>query len=186
MQDISEDILVKASQGDLESFEAVYKAASGFVYNVAWRVVGNKEDAEEVTQEVFLTVYHKLKDFRFQSSFKTWVYRVTLNSAINYAKKASRERNRTVEYDESLNAVGVQEQVRSEMDRPVHQKTIDDLLNRLNPEQKACIVLRNIEGMSYQQIADTLGININTVRTRLKRGRGALLALKNEVVNHEV
>jgi RNA polymerase sigma-70 factor (ECF subfamily) len=99
MQEITDDILVRASQGDLAAFEVLYKAASGFVYNVAYRVTGHKENAEEVTQDVFVTVFHKLKDFRFQSSFKTWVYRVTLNTAINYAKKASKERNRTVEYD---------------------------------------------------------------------------------------
>jgi RNA polymerase sigma-70 factor (ECF subfamily) len=186
MHDISDDILVKASGGDPESFEAVYKAFSGFVYNVAYRVTGHKEDAQEVTQEVFVTVYHKLKDFRFQSSFKTWVYRVTMNAAINYAKKSSRERARTVEYDETFNAVSVPEEARSQADRAFHQNAVDTLLNMLNPEQKACIVLRNIEGFSYQQIADTLGININTVRSRLKRARETLLALKNEVIQHEV
>ena len=186
MQEISQDILVKASQGDFESFEVLYKAASSFVYNVAYRVVGNREDAEEITQEVFLTVHRKLKDFRFQASFKTWIYRVTLNSAINYAKKVSKERNRTVEYDENLNAVGVPEEIRKDLDRESHQITIDTLLNMLNPEQRACVVLRNIEGLSYQEIAEALGININTVRSRLKRGREALMALKNEVVKNEL
>jgi len=186
MHDISDDILVKASRGDLGAFEAIYKAASGFVYNVAYRVVGRKEDAEEVTQEVFLTVYHKLKDFRFQSSFKTWLYRVTLNSAINYAKKASKERNRTVEYNEDFNAVSVPEEARANMDRAAHQTAIDGLLKMLNPEQRACIVLRNIEGFSYQQIAEALGININTVRSRLKRGRETLMALKGEVIRNEL
>jgi RNA polymerase sigma-70 factor, ECF subfamily len=186
MNDISDDILVNASRGDFGSFEKVYKAASGFVYNVAYRVVGNKQDAEEVTQEVFLTVYHKLKDFRFQSSFKTWVYRVTLNSAINFAKKSSRERNRTVEYDEQLNAVGVAENVRSDMDRGVREEAAQALLNKLNPDQKACIVLRNIEGLSYQEIAQTLGINLNTVRTRLKRARETLISLSKEVATNEL
>jgi RNA polymerase sigma-70 factor (ECF subfamily) len=186
MQDISDDILVRASRGDTEAFKIIYDAASGFVYNVVYRVVGHKEDAEEVTQEVFLTVYHKLKDFRFQSSFKTWVYRVAVNSAINYAKKVSKERNRTVEYDEQLNAVGVPEEARAEMDRGVYRRTVDELLSKLNPEQRACVVLRNIEGLSYQEIAEALKININTVRSRLKRGRESLLALRKEVVSHEL
>lgn len=186
MQEITDDILTKASQGDLECFKKVYKAAGGFVYNVALRVTANKEDAEEVTQEVFLTVHHKLKEFRFQSSFKTWVYRITVNHAINYAKKNSKERNRTVEYDENLNAVVVPAQNTSSLDQEAKEKLVQKLLSNLNPEQRACVVLRNIEGLSYQEIADSLGINLNTVRSRLKRAREALLSFGKEVVHHEL
>lgn len=182
MQDISDDTLVKASEGDLRSFETIYKAAAGFVYNVVFRVVGKKEDAEEVTQEVFMTVYHKLKDFRYQSSFKTWVYRIAVNSAINHAKKASKERNRTVEYDENLNAVHTSADAHTKIDREHQEQTVNALLNELNPEQRACMVLRNMEGLSYQQIAEALGININTVRSRLKRGRETLMSFGKEVI----
>jgi RNA polymerase sigma-70 factor (ECF subfamily) len=184
MQDISDDLLVKASEGDLRSFEAIYKAAAGFVYNVAYRVVGKKEDAEEVTQEVFMTVYHKLKSFRYQSSFKTWVYRIAVNSAINHAKKVSKERNRTVEYDENLTAVHAPAEAHVRMDQEQQEETVNALLNELNPEQRACIVLRNMEGLSYQEIAETLGINLNTVRSRLKRGRETLVTLGKEVIKH--
>ena len=83
----------------MQAFEEVYKASSSFVYNVALRVVNNTEDAREVTQEVFLIIYNKLKSFRFESSFKTWVYRITANYAINFAKKASR--TKTVAFDEA-------------------------------------------------------------------------------------
>ena len=186
MQDISDELLVKASEGDLRSFEAIYKAAVGFVYNVAFRVVGKKEDADEVTQEVFMNVYHKLKNFRCQSSFKTWVYRIAVNSAINHARKVSKERNRTVEYDENLNAVQAPDEAQSRIDQEYQKETVNALLKELNPEQRACIVLRNMEGLSYQEIAETLGININTVRSRLKRGRETLISLGKEVVNHEL
>ena len=94
MQDIPKETLIKAQEGDLESFENIYKETSGFVYNVAFRIVNNKQDAEEVVQDVFLNIYHNLKNFRFQSSFKTWAYRITVNCAINYVKKTGRERNR--------------------------------------------------------------------------------------------
>src|SRR5277367_5771831 len=97
MEEITKDTLVKASQGDMQAFEDVYKASSSFVYNVAFRVVNNREDASEVAQEVFMIIYHKLKDFRFESSFKTWVYRITANYAINYAKKNARAKTVPVE-----------------------------------------------------------------------------------------
>jgi RNA polymerase sigma-70 factor (ECF subfamily) len=186
MQEITDDILTKASQGDLECFKKLYQAAGGFVYNVAWRVIGNKEDAEEVTQEVFLTVYHKLKEFRFQSSFKTWVYRIAVNHAINYSKKAAKQRNRTVEYDEKFNAVSVNPEAGLNMEQEAREKLVHKFLSSLNPEQRACIVLRNMEGLSYQQIAESLGININTVRSRLKRAREALMSFGKEVVHHEL
>lgn len=184
MQDITEDILREASQGDLGCFKRIYNSAGGFVYNVALRVVGNKEDAEEVTQEVFLTVHRKLKEFRFQSSFKTWVYRIAVNQAINHAKK--RDRNPTVEYDEEINAVSVHPRVGEHMEQEAKEKLVHKLLNSLNPEQRACIVLRNIEGLSYDEIASSLAININTVRSRLKRAREAMMSFAKEAVHHEL
>ena len=100
MEEIAKDILIRASQGDTQAFEDVYKASSGFVYNVALRIVNNREDALEVAQDVFMIIYHKLKTFRFESSFKTWAYRITANSAINFAKKSSRAK--TVPYEDSF------------------------------------------------------------------------------------
>lgn len=100
MEDIAKDILVRASQGDMEAFEDVYKASSSFVYNVAFRVVNNREDALEVAQEVFMIIHDKLKTFRFESSFKTWAYRITANYAINFAKKNSRAK--TVPYEDAF------------------------------------------------------------------------------------
>ena len=180
MQDIPDDVLIKASEGDVEAFEAVYKATAGFVYNVAFRVVANEADAKEVTQEVFWTVYRKLKDFRFESSFKTWVYRITVNGAINYAKKTNKEGSRMVEYDENMEVSGTLPETEG-IDREDQKKVIDSLLKVLNPEQKACVVLRNLEGLSYQEIADVLKININTVRSRLKRAREKMVALRKKV-----
>ena len=82
MNNITENTIIKASEGSMEDFERIYKEYSGFVYNVAFRVVNNMDEAQEVTQEVFLIVYRKLKSFQFKSSFKTWIYRITVNLAI--------------------------------------------------------------------------------------------------------
>lgn len=186
MQDISEEILTKAAKGDIRSFEIIYKAAASFVYNVAFRVVSNRQDAEEVTQEVFLNIYHKLQDFRFESSFKTWIYRITANHAINHSKKRSKERDRRKEYDASLTRHKPLNATQAAISTADQQEAIHALLQSLNPHQRACIVLRSIEGLSYQQIAAALNININTVRSRLKRAREALLALRKEVINNEL
>ena len=164
MQDIARETLIKARDGDLESFEVIYNAVSGFVYNVALRIVNNREDAEEVTQEVFLLIYSELKGFRFESSFTTWVYRITANRAINFAKKMSKTRNKTIRYEDVPEleriSIGCKDKT-SEIDKG---EVVKKLLGELNPEHRACIVLRNIEGLSYAEIANSLKININTVR----------------------
>jgi RNA polymerase sigma-70 factor, ECF subfamily len=180
MEDISQETLQKAAQGDLHAFEQLYKATSGFVYNVAFRVVANKEDAQEVTQEVFLTVHRKLKDFRFESSFKTWVYRITTNQAINIAKKRAKIQDKAVVYDEDVHPIPVEAGIEGQIEKEYAQERINELLSALNPDQRACIVLRNIEGLSYEEIAGALKVNLNTVRTRLKRAREKMLSLKKQ------
>ncbi len=187
MRDISKEILLKAQEGDIKSFEIVYRETSGFVYNVAFRIVNNRQEAEEVTQEVFLNIYHKLKDFRFQSALKTWIYRITVNCAINHYKKMSRERNKRQEYGDDLNRSGETfTSPRGESGAEYDEEIVNYFLDALNPDQKSCVVLRSIEGLSYQDIAESLKININTVRSRLKRAREKLLALKKEVAKNEL
>jgi RNA polymerase sigma factor (sigma-70 family) len=102
MQELSEDILRAAAGGDMEAFEQVYRTYASFVYNVAYRMVEAKEDAEEVTQEVFLTVHRKLNSFLFRSSLKTWVYRITVNCAINCLNKRNRADKGRVEMENVL------------------------------------------------------------------------------------
>jgi RNA polymerase sigma-70 factor (ECF subfamily) len=176
MEDIAKDILIRASQGDMQAFEEVYKSSSSFVYNVAYRVVNNREDAMEVAQEVFMIIHHKLKGFRFESSFKTWVYRITANYAINFAKKNSRAK--TVPFEDSFGEGAVLNEAQARMDQEHRNQLVENLLAELNPDQRACVVLRDIQGLSYEEIAQALNININTVRSRLKRSREKLLSLR--------
>jgi len=184
MQDIPNEVLKKAQGGDVGSFEIIYRATCGFVYNVAYRIVNSREDAEEVAQEVFLKIYRNLKYFRLESSFKTWAYRIATNCAITHYKRTAREKERREVYHTSTDP----EQAASVSGRSgeSHNETIDLFLKSINEDQRACIVLRNIEGLSYKQIADTLRISINTVRSRLKRAREKMLAMRKEMVKDEM
>ncbi|MGB2629862.1 MAG: RNA polymerase sigma factor [Candidatus Omnitrophota bacterium] len=175
MRDIPRQTILRAAEGDVDAFAEIYRASSGLVYNTALRITASKEDAEEVTQDVFMKVYRGLRNFRFQSSFKTWIYRITANTAINKYKKRKREKMRTVEYDDSIETGHAAENAEKEIYKSDNEKLIRSILDMLNPDQRACIVLRNIEGLSYEEIAKTLRININTVRTRLKRARTKIL-----------
>ena len=101
MPEIAQEILKKASAGDLPSFEVIYKTMANSVYNIARRIVNNREDAQEVVQEVFLIIHQKLKSFRYESSLKTWIYRITVNYAINFARKASRAKSQLLDEEHS-------------------------------------------------------------------------------------
>ena len=85
------------------------------------------------------------------------------------------------EYDEERLGGSVPNEIHTDIEKEHHEKVVRELLEAINPEQRACVVLRNIEGLSYQQIAETLQININTVRSRLKRAREKLLSLGKKV-----
>ncbi|MEI8349294.1 MAG: RNA polymerase sigma factor [Candidatus Omnitrophota bacterium] len=173
MQEISKEIIIAASAGDVGSFEKIYQATSGFVYAVALRVTNDREDAQEITQDVFIKIHKNLKWFQFRSSLKTWIYRIAVNTALTVAKRRAKERSRMVVYDDALaNTIAAPENPAKE----INQENLDVLLAPLNPQQRSCMVLRSIEGLSYKEIAGLLQININTVRTRLNRARRLLLA----------
>jgi RNA polymerase sigma-70 factor (ECF subfamily) len=180
MEDIPRDIIEKAQTGDMDAFESIYKASSGFVYSVALRIVNSRQEAQEVTQDVFIKIYHNIKDFEFRSSFKTWAYRIAVNTALNAYKRVSKETNRRQDFDSVIDTQTASVDTKKEMvdkeERAQAKAELDLLLCRLNPDQRACIVLREIEGLSYEEISSALNININTVRSRLKRARVALMA----------
>jgi len=184
MTDIPRDVLIRAANADLQAFEQVYNAVSGFVYSVALRITNNTADAQEVTQDVFLKIYRNLKNFQFKSSFKTWAYRIAVNTAINKYRVVSKEKKRMVSYDDTIEAGNtIADTSTSFIEREDAEKAVASLLNGLNSDQRACIILREIEGLSYQEISETLKININTVRSRLKRARLALLGQAESAVS---
>jgi RNA polymerase sigma-70 factor (ECF subfamily) len=175
MIDIDADTLKLASQGDMEAFHRVYRAAGGFVYNVAFRITRNSPDAEEVTQDVFMKVYRSLKDFQFRSSFATWVYRIAVNAAINRYRKTAKERNGIVDYDNLIDSLSDSRSTAEGALQNEAEARLNALLGKLSPEYKACLVLREIDGLSYREMAGILKIPLNTVRSRLKRARAELL-----------
>lgn len=177
MREIGKDIIEKAAEGDMSAFEEIYRAFSSTVYTIAANVTRNNEDAEEVTQDVFVKVARKLPEFKFESSFGTWIYRITMNAAINAYKTRARQRQKTAAIDEVGDIADPGSgAARDEIDRQGAAAKIARLLGSLNQDQRACIVLREIEGLDYKEIAEVLKIPLNTVRTRIKRAREALVA----------
>lgn len=177
MPDISNDLVMKAAHGDMAAFEEIYKSASGFVYNVALRITNNPNDADEVTQDVFVKIHKNLRDFGFRSAFKTWIYRIAANTALNHCKWRGRRDKGNIEYNPAVHDIAAPDGAIADGDREDAEKKVAALLEALDPDQRACIVLREIEGLDYKAIADALRININTVRSRLKRAREKLMTI---------
>jgi RNA polymerase sigma-70 factor, ECF subfamily len=186
VNDIGREIIKKASEGDLGAFEAIYKSTSSLVFNVALRICRSRADAEEVTQDVFMKALRGLKSFDFRSSFRTWMYRIAVNTAINKYNQTMRHVRLAVDIDSVVD----HEALQTHESRPEFIDTgnrLKKFLDALQPEFKAVIVLREIEGLSYEEIAAVLRIPLNTVRSRLSRARETLIALgRQEALRHEL
>ncbi len=175
------------------SFEEVFQRFEQMVFNLAFRILGNREDALEVSQEVFLTVYEKLGGFRGDSSLKTWIYRITVNRAANRCRWWNRMRRRgTVSLDRLLRLDGDRNLLdvlpargRSPEEQLLvreQRREIARSLLCLPVPQRAAVVMRDIEGLSYEEIAETLEISLGTVKSRIARGREGLKRRLNGVL----
>ena len=166
---------------------SIFKQYSDFVYNVIYRMLENHPDSEEILQDVFFTVHKKIDSFKNKSSLKTWLYRIAVNKTLNHIKTKKRERNLKNILANNTNDIFQENLYTNDIKENIEQENNNYLVSRLleclNPDQKICVILRNIDGLSYAQIADILEININTVKTRLKRARNKMIKHSKEIKN---
>ena len=167
------------------TFDELFERYSSMVYGLTLRILGDREEALDVSQEVFLTIYRKMGTFRGESSLKTWIYRIAVHRAANRFRWWNRLRRRgTVSLDEHIsknpNSEGffnLKSQVQSPEDALLLQEEhtrIERLLCELPLPQRIAVVMRDIEGLSYEEIAESLQISLGTVKSRIARGREAL------------
>jgi len=167
----------RAVKGDTSAFETLMEHHEGRIYAIALRMCGNREDAQDCAQEAMLRIYHALDRFKGQSSFATWVYRVTMNSCLDELRK--RKVRAATSLDSMLES-GWSPQA-TESDQPEVQALRGEQRDRilaaiasLPEDMRTVIVLRDIQGFSYEQIADILNANIGTIKSRISRGREKL------------
>lgn len=166
MVDIETDLIDKCKKGDLNSFEVLINTYSSIVYNILFRILGNEEDAKDVSQEVFIKVYKKLSTFKGQSKFSTWLYRITVNSAKDFIKK-----RKDVVMVDNYEAIEREFTPTNDYHKKDDSMMINQGLRRLKDELREIIVLKDIQGFSYEEISGILDINIGTVKSRLNRAR---------------
>lgn len=168
--------------GDERAYEVLITDYQQPVYNLVSRLLNDPADAYDVVQEVFLKIFRKIGAFRGDSSLKTWIYRIAVNEAYNYKRWFSRHRRQEVglESEEEGNLSYFQklsDPGRSPYDcvaEGEQHTLIEQALARLNPSFRTAVVLRDVEELSYEEIAEILQVALGTVKSRILRGREAL------------
>lgn len=173
------DLVARHRYGDDRAFEEIYERYSALVYNLALRLAGDAEEARDLSQEIFLRIHRHLWKFRGRSSLKTWVYRVTVNhcrSALGRRRPAAQPI--TGEHGEEIRQIADASRGPEELAAAEEEgRRVAAALARVPPVFRVAVTLRDLEGLSYQEIAGILGVRIGTVRSRIARGREHLREL---------
>jgi len=165
-----------------EAYELLVSRFQQPVYNLVYRLLADPGESCDVVQEVFLKIFRNIGTFRSQSSLKTWIYRIAVNEVHNYRRWFFRHRRQEVVLeDESQGGKNfgdtVPDRGRSPYDCALDSEKrvmIEEALARINPMFRAAVVLRDVEDLSYEEIADILDISLGTVKSRITRGRDAM------------
>jgi RNA polymerase sigma-70 factor (ECF subfamily) len=171
-------LVLAAQKGDLGVFNELVLLHQDAVFNLAYRILGDADAAEDITQNAFLIAYRKLSLFR-NGSFRSWLFRITTNACIDELRRRKRHPMVPIETDDKT-----EENLLPSFDWPVHQsspeqcyaqreleQSVQSALNLLGPDQRAIVVLVDMQDLSYEEAAQVLRLPIGTVKSRLARGR---------------
>ena len=172
------EIIEKIKQGKSEYFKEFVDKYKNMVFRICFGFVKNKEDAEDITQEVFFTIYKNIKDFKFESKISTWIYRIAVNRSLNHIRKRKLSR--------IFNKISLKEEnedkeaeIPAARDSSADFKVITEekkniiskALNGLPSNQRVAFTLYNIEGFTYEEIAEIMGCSISAVESRIHRAK---------------
>ncbi len=159
-----------AAEGDTRAFEELVRRYEAKVTTNCRYLSGSLSDAEDLAQEVLVKVYFGLAGFEGRSSFQTWVKRVKSNHCINFVKK---RRIQTVDADDAViaNAASTPPEADRRLEQEVDREMIGEVLLQMNETVRIPLVLRDMDGLSYDEISEELGIGLSAVKMRIKRGR---------------
>ncbi len=174
-------LIENVQKGDTDSFEKIVKRYEKKVYATALRMIKDPDEAYDVTQEVFIKVFKYIQNFRGDAQFSTWLFRIVSNACIDMIRKNAKEKGKTFSIDEPIQIQEKEsyllelESKESTPEQTLEKKTklqiIKDAIYHLPEDQRIAVILRDIQGFSYQEIAEMTDSNLGTVKSRISRGR---------------
>jgi RNA polymerase sigma-70 factor (ECF subfamily) len=167
---VDEGILIAASRrGDAAAYDALVGAYQDRIYQVTYRVTGNPEDASDAAQEAFLKAFRSLRAFRGDAAFGTWLHRIAVNAALDIVRRRPPQTRDLPDAAATPTDAQDRELERRELQRRIHRAMLT-----LPTDQRVAVVLRDVQGLAYGEIASVLQVPVGTVRSRLSRAREAL------------
>lgn len=173
------EIINRCLAGDVNSYEILVERYKRIVYNTAFRMMGNKEEAEDVSQEAFIRIYNSLAKYNPEYKFTTWALKITTNLCLDSMRKKKAE---TVPMDEGIELSDGRDTPEEEYIRKENQRHVQNAISKLPGKYKEFLILFHQRNLSYQEIMDITGESLTIVKNRLYRARQML---KEELINME-
>ena len=175
-----QQLVLRAKSGDDEAFTRLMRDNEKRIYNLTLRMTGNPDDAMDLAQEAFLNAWRGLKFFKGDCAFSTWIYRLASNACIDFLRRQKRRQDISApmpvdeEDDRPPDIPDDRFQPEQELERQELRTAVSAGLNHLSNEHRQVLVMREINGLSYQEIADILDLEAGTVKSRIARARNSL------------
>ncbi len=177
------EMISRCQHGDQQALKEIFDKYHKKVYRIAYGVVRQREEALDIVQEVFIKLFHSIKNFKGKSQFYTYLYRMTMNTAIDHTRKTGKQFVSSLDEEGSFEPTDA---VEKGPERILLQKELEERVKRamdkLPAEQRAALIFRDVEGLSYQEMAEAMGSSIGTVMSRLHYGRKRLQELLRDYV----
>jgi len=173
-------LVERLKDGDTKALDDLFRRHRDAAYGIAYRLVGSREDALDVVQEAFIHVMRGIKGFRGQSSFRTWLYRIVTHAALDYRRYRSHRRAESLDAENAPEPAAEGPTQRTPPEEAAEhdlRRAIDEALANISEKNRAALVLYAMEGMSYKEVAEVLGISVGTVMSRIFNARQRLREL---------
>jgi RNA polymerase sigma-70 factor, ECF subfamily len=189
MSELERSLLRRLRDRDERAFRELIEAHRDRVYNICYRMLGNRHESEDVAQEVFITVFKTIETFREEAKFSTWLYRVAVNHCKNrikyLARRHDKDRDELDEGASGTNGTPIGAPLPNAPDRALEgaqmEKLLQDAIASLEDDQRIVVVLRDVEDLSIEEICEITGLPDGTVKSRLHRAR---LVLRKKLARH--